>query len=127
MNVVADVTGQIKLQDAVNGLADMLSNNIFIDKSFFDRIQLEDIVLSGTFLIDLTIEAIIPSTDIPSNYENVNRSLKINRFKAIASLQGEELSLEFPVSLPTNGVNTVEELAFALNKGNFLVELFASP
>ena len=125
LNVVADVTGQIKLQDAVNGLADMLSNNIFIDKSFFDRIQLlEDIVLSGTFLIDLTIEAIIPSADIPSNYADVGISLKINRFKATASLQGEDLSLEFPVSLPTNGVKPVKELTFALNKGNFLVELF---
>lgn len=126
LDVVVDVEGGIALQDAINGFADMLRDSISIDKAFFDNISLlEDIMLRGGLLLNLTIEADIPTESISAgNYSDVDVSIVINEFKATALVEGRDLSLDFPIALPTNGVDDAEELVFSLKNGRFLVDLY---
>lgn len=126
INIVAELGASTNLADAINGLASMLGGEIFLDKSFFDELasQTEAINLGGTLLVDLTIEAMIPSGDI-GGYTSSVVSVTVNRFQASAFLRADDVSLDFPISLPKTGVSDTaqDQLVFSLNEGSFLITL----
>ena len=113
------------LQAALKSLASLLGGSLFLDASFFDTLTNET-QLGGYMLIDLTVGARILQSSISNggDYGSVDVFLRVNNFIAAATLSASSLDLDFPLSLPTGGLSTVDTLVLGLENGSFNMNVY---
>lgn len=128
INVAVELSASRNLRSALKSLASMLGNDLFLDQEFFDELSLlEELVLGGSLLIDVTFGASIPNSAIENKtYGGTSLFLRVNDFAAAASLEADSLNLDFPLSLPNTGVSPADKLVLALNDGSFSVDFFVN-
>jgi hypothetical protein len=125
--------------DAVKSLYNLMSKELPVSRVFQDNLSaLESLELQGRLLIDFTVKASIPKTDIKNlSYQDVDVSITVNRFEAEASFGSREpFTLELPIIMPGrsnevlnfNVTDASFGLAFFVNSSGpiDIVELFSN-
>jgi hypothetical protein len=93
-----------------------------INTQFIDSLaELDNIVLQGSVIVDLSIIAHIPVDDIidGSNYGDVSVSVLINSFDSIVSFGSTAISAEIPITIPFG-----PEISFEMTGGSFSQNVF---
>jgi hypothetical protein len=93
-----------------------------INTQFIDSLaELDNIVLQGSVIVDLSIIAHIPVDDIigRSNYDDISVSVLINRFDSIVSFGLTAISAEIPIAIPFG-----TEISFQMTGGSFSQNFF---
>ena len=98
---------------------------MFLDAAFFNDLS-NKTELGGSILLDLTAGAKISQSSISNggDYGSVDVFLRVNNFIATAGLSASSLNLDFPLSLPTGGLSTVEALILELEDGSFNMDVY---
>lgn len=98
---------------------------MFLDAAFFNDLS-NTTELGGSVLVDLTAGAKISQSSISNggDYGSVDVFLRVNNFIATAGLRASSLNLDFPLSLPTGGLSTVEALILELEDGSFNMDVY---
>ena len=116
-------------RNAIRNLKSVLGGSLYLDGLFFDALALQDLQISGRIFLNMTLEAAISISDIRSgNYssDSISMSLLVNRFEVGARFTGQDLALDFPMSLPTPGTGASDALLLGLTNGSFALDFSAS-
>lgn len=112
------------LQAALKSLSSLLGGSLFLDASFFNDLS-NKTELGGSILLDLTVGARISQSSISGGeYGSVDLFLRVNNFIAVATLNASTLNLDFPLSLPTGVLSTVDALVLELEDGSFNMNVY---
>lgn len=124
INISVELLASRDLQVALNSLASLLGESLYLDTSFFNGL-LSEVKLGGYMLIDLTFGARISQSSLSKDggYGSVDLFLRVNNFIATARLSASSLNMIFPLSLPAGGLSTVETLILGLDDGSFDVNV----
>ena len=127
MNVAVDVQSSRTVREAIQGLASIFGNDLALDDSFYNDL-LDQVSIDGSLLLDVTVGAGGISSDLlnTTGYGNFTTFFTVNRFEVSASLGGDNISLDFPVSFPQPGAAPNELLTFGLQDASILVEFSVS-
>ena len=98
INVAIDLAASRNVKEALKNLASILGNDLLLNPSFFDSLSvLDNMVLGGSVLVDVTFSAMIDQTAVQAGdyATGVDVSLLVNQFEANAYLEANDLDLEF--------------------------------
>ena len=112
--------------DAVTSLFNLMGKELPVSRVFQDNLSaLESLELQGRLLIDFTVKASIPKTDIKNlSYQDVDVSITVNRFEAEASFGSREpFTLELPIIMPGR---SNEVLNFNVTDASFGLAFFVN-